>query len=318
MLRLTLASAVIAVLVTGVDATSVAVLEFGNGGTVHQTISTAPKTTASGVLSFFRSLHEVGAGNKSRRKTQYPGMNVVPNMFSRPNGGVSIGISGESIDIAAMPTLAGIFKEDGAVSHMNMKHSEGKELAKQLKAEHVDSNSLETSIMKKAEAAAMKDGNRLESIAVHVENAESAADIDTGLSKSLKAIAKQAKENGTTIVVHIVIEESEVAFNGILPNRRRLEDGGDDEDANDDANDDINENEEEEAEFDSSQFGYYKANGKYYNPYRYMNDIQYTNVVLWTAIGLAIVVFTANLMMINMKLMPDTLLFGESAKVASD
>jgi len=322
MLRLSFASALIAALAIGADATSVAVIEFGSGGTVHRTTSTAPQTTASGVLSFFRSLHEVGTGSKSRRSrsTQYPGMNVVPNMFSRPNGGVTIGISGESIDIAAMPTLAGLFEQDGAVGHINMKNSEGNVLAKQLKAESVDSHSLEASIMKKAEAAATKDGNRLESITVNVENAESAADIDSSLSKSLKAIANQAKENGATIVVHILVDEADGVFNGRLMKRRRLEDGeeADDEDQQEDNNDDKNENEDEEASFDSSQFGYYKKNGQYYNPYRYMNDIQYTNVVLWTAIGLAVVLFTANMMMVNMKLMPDTLLFGESAKVASD
>jgi len=331
MLRLSFASAVIAALAIGADATSVAVIEFGKGGTLHRTTSTAPETTASGVLSFFRSLHEVDTGSNSRRSRsiQYPGMNVVPNMFSRPNGGVAISIRGESIDIAAMPTLAGLFEQDGAVGHINMKNSEGDALAKQLKAESVDSHSLEASITKKAEAVATEDGNRLESITVNVENAESAADIDAGLRKSLKAIAEQAKENGATIVVHILVDEADGAFNGRLAQRRRLEDGEDaddaaeeeeEEDNGDDGGNqnDQNENEEDEEKFDSSQFGYYKKNGQYYNPYRSMNDIQYTNVVLWTAIGLTVVLFTANMMMLNMKLMPDTLLFGESAKVGSD
>jgi len=325
MLRSTFVSAAITALAIGADASSVAVIEFGNGGTVHRTTSTAPQTTASGVLSFFRSLHEVGTDSKSRRTrtTQYPGMNVVPNMFSRPHGGLSIGISGESIDLTAMPTLSGILEQEGAVGQINMKNSEGKALAKQLKAESVDNSSFETAIMQKAKAAATKDGNKLESITVTVENAESAADIDASLRKSLEAIAMQAEENGTTIVVHIIVEESEDVFNSRLMDRRRLDEEEENDDANqgDDGNqgDDANQDNGEDAEeYDSSQFAYTKANGETYNPYRDMNDIQQYQVVLWTAIGLAVVLFAANSMMLNMQLMPDTLLFGESAKVATD
>merc|ERR550539_986155 len=114
MFRLTLLSA--AAIAIGVDATSVSVIEYGSGGTVHRTTATAPQTNASGVLSFMKSVHEVG-NRKSRRTrdTQYPGMNIVPNLFKRPNGGLLIEISGDSIDLAAMPTLAGLLDNDSSV-----------------------------------------------------------------------------------------------------------------------------------------------------------------------------------------------------------
>merc|ERR1719148_236171 len=131
MFQLTLLTA--ASIVIGVDATSVSVLEFGSGGTVHRTTATAPQTTASGVLSFFRSVHDVG-NRKSRRTrtTQYPGMNVVPNLFKRPEGGIFIEISGGSVDLAAMPTLAGLLDNDSSVGEFNMNYSEGKKLTGQI------------------------------------------------------------------------------------------------------------------------------------------------------------------------------------------
>jgi hypothetical protein len=47
-----------------------------------------------------------------------------------------------------------------------------------------------------------------------------------------------------------------------------------------------------------------------------MFQIQYFNIVLWTAVGLTLVLFFSVFLMINMPLMADTLLFGESAKMS--
>jgi hypothetical protein len=47
-----------------------------------------------------------------------------------------------------------------------------------------------------------------------------------------------------------------------------------------------------------------------------MFQIQYFNVVLWTAVGLTIVLFFSVYLMMNMPLMADTLLFGESSKMS--
>ena len=47
-------------------------------------------------------------------------------------------------------------------------------------------------------------------------------------------------------------------------------------------------------------------------------QIQYYNVVLWTALGLVLVLVTSLYMMMYMPLMPDTLLFGQSAKMVGE
>jgi len=313
MVRFTLLSA--AAIAIGVDATSISVLEYGSGGTVHRTTATAPQTTASGVLSFFRSTHEVG-NRKSRRTstTQYPGMNVVPNLFNRPDGGILIEISGDSVDLATMPTLRGLLENDSAVGEFNMNHSEGKKLTRQLGVKSVDSADIEAHTLMKSKVAAAGDGNTLESMRFNVGPSASAADVDANLSRSLKAIADYSNENSSTLVVYLLVEEKDGIFSDRLAARRRLED----EDENDDGGQEQNEEGEEGEQFSSAAYGYYKANGEYYNPFREISDIQYYQVVLWTSIGLGAILLTANMMMLNMPLLPDTLLFGESAKVVAE
>ena len=63
-------------------------------------------------------------------------------------------------------------------------------------------------------------------------------------------------------------------------------------------------------------YGYYNAYGEWVTPYKTMFQIQYFNVVLWTAVGLIIVLLFSVYLMMNMPLMADTLLFGESAKMS--
>ena len=53
-------------------------------------------------------------------------------------------------------------------------------------------------------------------------------------------------------------------------------------------------------------------------PYKTMFQIQYFNVVTWTAIGLALILIFCFFLMVYMPLEPDTLLFGESAKIVGD
>lgn len=49
-----------------------------------------------------------------------------------------------------------------------------------------------------------------------------------------------------------------------------------------------------------------------------MFQIQYFQVVLWTSLGLVAIVYYSIYLMVNMPLMADSLLFGESAKVADE
>ena len=65
-------------------------------------------------------------------------------------------------------------------------------------------------------------------------------------------------------------------------------------------------------------YGYYNAYGEWVTPYKTMFQIQYFNIVLWTSVGLVMVLFFTVYLMINMPLMADTLLFGESAKMVGE
>jgi hypothetical protein len=62
-------------------------------------------------------------------------------------------------------------------------------------------------------------------------------------------------------------------------------------------------------------YGYYNSDGEYVTPFKTMFQIQYFNVVLWTSVGLVVMLFFVIYLMINMPLEADTLLFGESAKI---
>merc|ERR1712048_1120856 len=94
-------------------------------------------------------------------------------------------------------------------------------------------------------------------------------------------------------------------------------------------NESKNEEEEEESDEEGNQQnynnegnfqgqnknGYLNAYGEWITTYKSMIHIQYSNVVLWTSIILILSVIISTGMMIYMPLMPDTLLFGESAKM---
>jgi hypothetical protein len=86
----------------------------------------------------------------------------------------------------------------------------------------------------------------------------------------------------------------------------------------------LEEQNQEEADADAENangngyygYGYYNAYGEWVTPYKTMFQIQYFNIVLWTAVGLTVVLFFSVYLMMNMPLMADTLLFGESAKMS--
>jgi len=74
-------------------------------------------------------------------------------------------------------------------------------------------------------------------------------------------------------------------------------------------------------QYSSNSYGawaYYNDYGEYVTNVKTIFQIQYYNVVLWTAIGLVVCLMVATFTIMNMPLMPDTLLFGESAKVVTE
>jgi hypothetical protein len=293
------------------EATTVAVMELGKGGVLHRTSSTSPTTSAGGVMSFWKSTHDADSTGNTRdyRTAQFPGMTVVPDMFSRADGGVVIGVTGE-VDLSVMPTVAALVEEKGALGHFHLAGNNGRKLMRHLNAPQVSSNEFGAAAESKVKATVSEEGNKLESILVHVENKEEAAAVDASLARMLKALAQEAEKAGNTVVLHLVVDdEDNSARRRLLSEEQRVLEEG---------NNNNNNNNNGDNSYTYTIPGYYDDNNNFVTPYKTIFQIQYYNVVQWTALGLFTILLAANYMTVNMPLMPDTLLFGESAKMVAE
>lgn len=303
-----------AFLATVADArTTVAVLEVGKGGVVRRTTANSKQASVHGVASFWNAAHDEVAGRNRRGSAQHPGMAVVPDLFSRADGGIALGLSGSAVDLTsggAMPHLATLLDTE-AVGFFELSGEHSATLLKKAgaKAEDVVGSAADLASSLKSKASTAVD-NRLASLSIAVHDEAGAKDVDSAIAAAVQSLQKQSEESGKTLLLHLVVDEEDVAAaheseaeaeaQEIPSDRRRLEDMQDQDGNNN--------------------------NGNYYNQ-RQAGDgygektifqIQYFNVVLWSAIGLTIVLVSAISLMINMPLMADTLLFGESAKVVGD
>lgn len=282
------------------SATTVAVLEIGRGGTVHEVTASSPTSTTNGVLSFLQTVHDASHDGNQRktRATQYPGMTVVPDLFSRPNGGVVIGIYGEGAkNLQDMPTVASFLSgESLSKGHFHIDGDESRRLMRSINALPVKVTEFGETLSAKSRDALQTTANKIESIAINVASSEEAGYVDAHISRMLVNLADEANQAGTTILVHLIVDDQHTS------SRRRLA-------------------EEDNGEDGNSSYeipGYYDDNGNFITPYRTIFQIQYYNICLWTAIGLFTIFVSANLITVNMPLMPDTLLFGESAKMVAE
>jgi hypothetical protein len=305
------------------DATTVAVVELGKGGVTRRITSASPVTSVAGVSSFWNAVHdEIAVAQPSKKKTrrarvtQYPGMTVVPDLWRRADGGLAIGITGSGASLADMPTLAGIMNGDGAVGHFSITGAHTKELMKKAggATDALEASTMEDIVKSKASLVTSKtSGNKLETVFVTVQDAETAVKVDQAIASLIESLDRLASEEGSTVLLHLVMDDDR----GMA--HRRLKD---------DNQNQQNQNQQNQNKMSSSQSSYINQYG--YDAWAYMNNnemvtnvktifqIQYFNIVLWTAIGLCVVLLVVILMMINMPFMPDTLLFGESAKMVAE
>lgn len=270
--------------------TKVAVLELGKAGTVRRTNAVDPETTVEGVSSFWSALH-----TKSPR-APHTGLTVVPDLFRKPESGVVIGISGVNLDVEAqLPTA---FRMQAEAPVMEVDGSRVQALLSKIPEwEEVSAENMSASAVK----CGAKKG--LSGIKTTVDSS-SAQLVDKQLKEIMKELTTLANSSGETIVVHLVVEEDDA-----ISQRRRLSRKLEEQQGEN--NEDGQEN--------NGYYGYgYWENGEWVTQYKTMFQIQYFNVVLWTAIGLAVVVIYTIGLMVNMPLMADTLLFGESAKMVGD
>ena len=280
-------------LTTASASTKVAVLEVGKAGTVRRTNSVDSGTTVEGVSSFWSALHT------NRQQPPHAGLVVVPDLFRKPESGVVIGISGVDLNVETqLPTVFSMIAEapvmelDGSRVHAL--------LSKIPEFEEVTVESLSTS----AVVHGSKKGLSGIITTVDSSNALLADGQLKGVMDELKKLAESMDE---TIVVHLVIEEDDA-----ISRRRRLSRNLEDQQG--DA-----ENAEDGKEYNGYYgYGYFNDSGEWVTPYKTMFQVQYFNVVLWTAIGLAVAIIYTVSLMVNMPLMADTLLFGESAKMVGD
>lgn len=293
-------------------ATRVAVIELGKAGTVRRT-TTASKTqdaSADGVVSFWNALH----GYAGQRKLQHAGMSVVPDLFSRPDSGVVIGLTGsDGVDIESLPTVRGLLTDaeqnthtvtvDGSVvAHMEVHGQKCQAMMKKVQAvKTADESSLSVTFVEEAQTPG------LSGIQAEV-NSSNAAAIDAQIASLLSSY----QSSGKTIVVHLVVEEDD----GASRRRRlarRLEQQGEHE--GEQEHEGEGENKEGEQNGNGQQngnafnsyygYGYYNSYGEWVTPYKTMFEIQYFNVVLWTSVGLAAVLFFAIYLMVFMPLVRD-------------
>jgi len=290
--------------------TSVAILEFGSGGTVRRTTASTIESTAAGVGSFWNVMHR-----RTKRSAQHAGMSVVPDLFNRADAGVVVGISGSSSDLTLMPTalslltnkvsadVVGLINVHGQVGNELMKRASPKNVVVSLSEKSTFDSSLQSASKK---ASGGIDG--IETLSLVVENDAAATEADESLRRMLYDLKKRAADSGKTVVMHLVVEEEESAARRKLASstHRSL-----DEENNNDNGDNQNNNDNN---YNPSYYeGRYGAVGG-----KTMFQIQTFNIFLWTAIGLFVILSMAVGMFINMPLMADTLLFGEAVKVGAD
>lgn len=287
-------------------ATRVAVVEIGKTGSVRRTTAINEQTSAEGVASFWSALHGIG------RKLQHAGMTVVPDLFSRPESGVVIGLTG--VDLDNMPNLNSLMtvEENNVVGHMEVHGQQCNKMMRDVKdIQEINSSNFATTL----ESQAAEPGLSAMKIEVTSENA---SDLDIHLASLIQKADEDAKSSGKTVVLHIVVEEEDgAARRRRLARRLQDEDGEGDNQGN--QQDNQNADGENQQQYNGYYgHGYYNAYDEWVTSYKTMFQIQYFNVVLWTSIGLVGTLFFSLYLFLYMPLMADTLLFGESAKVAHD
>lgn len=275
---------------SGVSAeTTVAILEFGPGGSVHRSTSSATESTFAAVSSLWNVLHD-NRPQRAPSMSQHAGMSVVPDIFTRADAGIVVGLSGGGGEsLKAMPTAMSLLDEGAShvVGHVHIPGQRSGELLKRASKKTDDVSVISEEdvgrrLQATAETAARGDLKGMEALSLAVDNDDAAAVADKQLGHMLETLKKEATANGKTVVLHLVVEEAGAGH-------RRLEDN-----QNNQNNQNQNDN---------------NANSNSDEPTMY--EIQTFNLYLWTAVGLIVVLFMVMSAFIAMPLMPDTLLYGE-------
>jgi len=228
-------------------------------------------------------------------------------MFNKADSGIVIALMGEGIDLSSMNTVSTLLDVDASVAtgHLHMTGDEAATLMRKTKINE-DVDQFESALKNSADKLLSEKGKKFQTVAVKLtgENSSSSANVDNQISQTIESLRREADATNSKIVVHVVVQsQEEHNYKGrYLEDRNKEDEDGD------------------EAQGGSLYYGYgyYLENGEYYTPYKTIFQIQYFNCVVWAAVGLIILLSYTISITLNMPLMPDTLLFGESAKMFAD
>jgi len=293
------------------DETTVTILEFGPGGTVHRSTSTSTESNSAAVTSLWNVLHNPTTNNKqSTISQQHAGMSIVPDLFTKPSSGIIVKLQGDEYKSMKMAqTLldsSATTNKHSIVGHVHIPGQVGTNLMESATKTYslnkgdgvIPSEDVSKHLSKTVDNASNTDNlseeGSVETITLNVDNKDDAKNVDKHLSEMLSTLKKQAVDNKKTVVVHVIMEDGDNT-------RRRLEDQNNGEDENNNNNQNAN-----------------NQNQNSNSNYKSMYEIQTFNLYLWTAVGLFVIVFMVIGAFIDMPLMPDTLLFGETAKIGGD
>jgi hypothetical protein len=270
--------------------TKVAVLEIGSRGVVQRSTTSSSEATVEGVQSFWASLH---GGGSSHRALVSPKIPVVGDLFRKPDAGIVVHVVGSAVDPSEMPLL------NEAVGVIQVPGSQGRSLFS--KMDHVSTTWNEA-------VSAARTSTSLQAVTIHAKDSSSA---NAELTRRVASLREEAASQGTSMVLHVIIEDEKEDPSHRQLVERNLNDG---QNADDGSSTTI-------SSYYSSGFygyGYSDANGNFVVVSKTIFQIQYFQVVLWTAIGLAIALMFCFMLMVDMPLMADTLLFGESSKMMGE
>jgi len=259
-------------------ATLVTVLELGKGGSVRRTTKEASAlSSVDGVTGLWSEVH--GIEDKQRRNLA-SSASMVADIFHKADAGIVINLG----TVSAKEVAKKVGKSVGA---LEVAGKQGKHLLYKASSE----------VKKIADSAEVKD---IAAVADKVQaiDVSSLKEVSREVASLLKKLQQEADEQQNTVVVHLISEDSSAVS-------RRLEEADDDDDANQN-----NQN-------SNGYYGYYNDYGEWVTNYRTIYQIQYYNVVLWTTVGLVVLAYATNVMLVSMPLMEDTLLFGETAKMSN-
>ena len=280
----------------------------------------------------------------------YAGMSVVPDLFTKADVGVIVGLGGNVADyLESMPTAMALLSAGAAdggngntIGQIKISGHVANTLIKGVSSPKAKSDAVVTDrddFGRRLSSTSTADeaGSLFDAVSLQVLDGSDAKEADEQLRRLIQRLQDESAASDKTVVVHLVVETI-VPESVVSANRRRLnedEEGGEegeqnnsqdqdnqdeqnnsqDQDNNENNNNQNNNNGQNQYQ-NGENYGY--SSSSYSYNYKTMYEIQTFNVITWTAVGLVVIVFMVMGAFIGMPLYPDTLLFGFSSKIGSD